>query len=51
MGTNFVMALFILIFVIATTVAISRWIFRINDIIARLDKIVGLLESQKGEAK
>jgi hypothetical protein len=29
-------------------VAISRWIFRIDDIVKRLDKIIKVLESQKG---
>ena len=32
-------------------VAISRWIFRINDIIKRFDKIISLLEGQKGNVK
>lgn len=32
-------------------VAISRWIFRINDIVKRLDEIVSLLKGQKGEKK
>jgi hypothetical protein len=31
--------------------AISRWVFRINDIIKRLDKIVVLLEGQNGVVK
>lgn len=35
--------LFLLILVVAITVAISRWVFRINDIVNRLDNIVELL--------
>jgi len=43
--------IFLFIFVIAIMVAISRWIFRINDIIKRMDKIIELLgnSSRKSE--
>jgi len=30
----------ILVLIIGFTVAISRWVFRINDIVDRLDKII-----------
>lgn len=36
--------IFVVILIIAIFVAISRWVFRINDIVERLDKIVRLLE-------
>jgi hypothetical protein len=36
-------ALFFLILIVAITVAISRWVFRIDDIVNRLDNIVELL--------
>ena len=49
MGASFVGAIFFLILVIAITVAISRWVFRINDIVKRLDKIIELLTNKKGE--
>jgi hypothetical protein len=45
----FVLLLILLCFVII--VAISRWIFRINDVVKRLDKIVELLTNQKGDVK
>lgn len=42
---GFVMVyIFVVILIIAIFVAISRWVFRINDIVERLDKIVHLLE-------
>jgi len=45
MGTGgAALGLFFLILVIAITVAISRWVFRINDIVERLDNIVKRLE-------
>lgn len=39
-------ALFVVILVVAIMVAISRWVFRINDIIYRLDLMVALLEDR-----
>ena len=36
-------AIFIIILVVAIPIAISRWIFRINRIVKRLDEIVELL--------
>lgn len=33
---------------IAIMVAISRWVFRINDIIKKMDKIIQLLENESG---
>jgi Na+-transporting methylmalonyl-CoA/oxaloacetate decarboxylase gamma subunit len=41
-GAGFVALLF-LILAIAIMVAISRWVFRINDIVERLDSIIALL--------
>ena len=43
--------IFFIIFVIAIFVVISRWVFRINDIINRLDKIVLLLEGKTEKPK
>jgi len=40
------MALFFVILVVVIIVMISRWVFRINDIIYRLDLIVALLEDR-----
>ena len=40
----FLGGLLILIISIAIFVAISRWVFRINDIIKRLDQIIDLLD-------
>jgi hypothetical protein len=42
----FFIIMFILFFAIG--VALSRWIFRVNDIVERLDQIVELLKNQKG---
>lgn len=41
---GFLGGLLILIISIAILVAISRWVFRINDIIKRLDQIIALME-------
>lgn len=41
-----IMGLFIMVLAIAIVVGISRWIFRINDIIDRMDKMIELLERQ-----
>jgi hypothetical protein len=38
-----------LLLIVAISVALSRWIFRINDIVNRLDRIVELMS--KGELK
>ncbi len=38
-----IMAIAIIILVICIVVAISRWVFRINDIVARLDLIAKAL--------
>lgn len=46
-----VMAIFVAILFLAIGVAISRWVFRVNDIVKRLDKIIELLTSQKGDVK
>jgi hypothetical protein len=43
--------IFMLLLFFVILVAISRWIFRVNDIVKRLDKIVTLLESQRGDIK
>jgi len=51
MGAGVVAALFMFLLFFIIGVAISRWIFRINDIVNRLDRIVSLLEGQKGEMK
>jgi len=39
-------ALFLVVLVVVIVVMISRWVFRINDIIYRLDLIVALLEDR-----
>jgi hypothetical protein len=36
----------IAIFAMAIPVAVSRWIFRVNDIVAKLDKIIDLLSKK-----
>ncbi|MBM4337996.1 MAG: hypothetical protein FJ110_00470 [Deltaproteobacteria bacterium] len=41
---SFAFFFFILILAIAIMVGISRWIFRINDIIKRLDSIINALK-------
>jgi hypothetical protein len=44
-------ALFFLLLFFAIGVALSRWVFRINDIIKRLDKIVVLLTPKDEKAE
>ncbi len=44
-GTTGIFAIFMIILFIAITVGISRWIFRINDIIKRLDSIINALQA------
>jgi hypothetical protein len=39
-------ALFLVVLIVVIVVMISRWVFRINDIIYRLDLIVALLEDR-----
>ena len=39
----FFMVIFFIILAVAIMVAISRWVFRINDIIKRMDEITMLL--------
>lgn len=51
MGDSFAFAMFLIILVIAIIIAISRWIFRVNHIIDRLDKIVYLLEGKPEKPK
>lgn len=41
-----IVSLFVLVFAIGIIVAISRWVFRINDMIDRMDKVIELLERQ-----
>ena len=43
--------LFIFILFVLIMVAISRWVFRINTIVHRLDKIVYLLEGKPEKPK
>ena len=44
MGTSgMVIGICMLVLFVAITVALSRWIFRINDIVNRLDNIIDLL--------
>lgn len=43
--------IFLFILFIAIGVAVSRWIFRINDIIKRLDQIVSLLDGKPEKPK
>lgn len=38
-----------LILIIAITIAICRWVFRINDIVKRLDDIIGRLDGIRFE--
>ena len=40
--------LFVMLLVVLIMVAISRWIFRINDIIKRLDGILAALTKKEG---
>jgi sensor histidine kinase YesM len=49
-GVLIINALFFVIIVIIL-VGLWRWIFRINDIVERLDKIIELLTSKNGESK
>lgn len=51
MGDITAFAIFIVLIIIAIFVIIARWVFRINDIISRLDKIVMLLEGKTEEPK
>ncbi len=44
-GASLAVFFFALILAIAIMVAISRWIFRINDIIKRLDSIINALKT------
>lgn len=44
MGSSFITALLLFLVSILIIVAISRWVFRINDIVKRLDKIIELLQ-------
>jgi len=37
-------ALLIMLIAVLIFVAISRWVFRINDIVKRLDQIIALME-------
>jgi hypothetical protein len=46
MGDMIGVTIFIVLIIIAIFVIIARWIFRINDIINRLDKIVMLLDGK-----
>jgi uncharacterized protein YoxC len=41
-----VISLLFMVLAIAIIVGISRWVFRINDIIGRMDKVIELLERQ-----
>ncbi len=41
-----IMGLLFMVIAIAIVVGISRWVFRINDIIDRMDKMIELLERQ-----
>lgn len=49
MSEAFPAAIVIIVLGIAITVAISRWIFRINDIVNRLDKIIEILTLKNKE--
>lgn len=51
MGDSFAFAVFLIILVVAIIIAISRWIFRVNHIIDRLDRIVYLLDGKPERAK
>ena len=50
MGDMMGFSIFVILLIVALFVVISRWVFRINDIVARLDKIV-LLLGGKAEPK
>lgn len=43
--------IFMLLLFFVIMVAISRWIFRINDIVARLDKVISLVEGKPEKPK
>jgi hypothetical protein len=43
--------LILIVLFIAIIVAISRWVFRVNDIVRRLDKIIALMEKRDKETK
>jgi hypothetical protein len=45
---SFVAAIFVLILCIAIMVAISRWVFRINDIVKHLESINAKLDVKNG---
>lgn len=51
MNDMFGFMIFSLILLIAIFVAISRWVFRVNHIIDRLDRIVSLLSGQAEKPK
>ena len=46
-GFMFGLVIFLIIFFFLIITALSRWIFRVNDAISRLDKIILLLEGNK----
>ena len=47
MGDMAAFGLFWILVILVIFVAIMRWVFRINDIVNRLDKIVTLLTPKK----
>lgn len=43
---SFLMVVFVFLLAVAIMVAISRWVFRINTIVKRLDEIIVLLAAR-----
>lgn len=44
-------SIFVILLIVILFVVISRWVFRINDIVNKLDKIVFLLEGKPDKPK